>query len=64
MESLHPASSYQRLKTSLEWIVVILESLTHQPGGGTKKKSNTPRNDNTSHNNDINYYIINNINTL
>ena len=43
IDNLHPGASYQRLKTSLDWIAVILDTLTHQPGKN-QKKGNTPQN--------------------
>ena len=43
VDSLHPGSSYQRLKTCLDWIAVILDTLTYQPSKH-QKKGNTPQN--------------------
>ena len=42
IDNLHPGASYQRLKTSLDWITIILETLTYQPGKH-QKKGNTPQ---------------------
>ena len=41
LDSLHPGSSYQRLKTCLDWMNIILDCLTYQPGRN-QKKGNTP----------------------
>ena len=37
IDNLHPGASYQRLKTSLDWIAAILDTLTYQPGKHQKK---------------------------
>ncbi len=42
VDGLHPGSNYQRLKTCLDWMEAILDSLTHIPGKHQRKGLTPP----------------------